>query len=645
MNIESVHVLNFRSIKNATLRCDELTALVGANGSGKSSFLRAIELFDADKPDVQAQDYHNSNTKNPITVSVTFSGLSDAAKLLFSSYIIDGKLTVDRIFTWDDNRNKTNSEFQGTMLTNPSFLRVRNGSTATEVIDEYANLRKNPEYKHFPILRAKAKIIEQLDKHDQENPIQCQQYADTTSFTPKWKNKEKFVQFVMVPAVHDASADASDAKSSLLTPLTLEIRRRIEANPEYRKLRNDILQTHERAMQSFKSDLADIGIEITQNMRQFVGGAKVDLSWNELEDINLPPTAVVLDEDGHASTVNRAGHGSQRAFVMAVLQTIAQHNQNAQDEQVGSGPFLIMLIEEPELYQHPIRQRHISAMLGSLTKPANGRQMQIIYATHSPHFAGIDKLDNIRLLRKTLATKRKPGATHVHETSPDQVSHRMRSLCKHADSPKSSVTEQLKIIMTPWLNEGFFAKMVVLVEGQSDYAAIMSMSRLKGHNFEGSGISVIPCDGKQKMHYPLIIFTKLKIPIYVVWDCDRCKKPQRKCKSVGKSIPPDASKHKDDTNCYLRTLLKAKPEGNQIEDNFSCFDSDLETTMKREIGEALFKRSISKEKQRLGIQGDCKKALTKSAIMYSVLQQAEKNGTPFKSLENIVAKIVEKSNE
>ena len=45
MILESVRVQNFRSIKDATLYCDKLTALVGANGSGKSSFLKAIEAL------------------------------------------------------------------------------------------------------------------------------------------------------------------------------------------------------------------------------------------------------------------------------------------------------------------------------------------------------------------------------------------------------------------------------------------------------------------------------------------------------------------------------------------------------------------------------------------------------------------------
>ena len=45
MRITNVRVENFRSIRDATFSCDRLTALVGRNGTGKSSFLHAFGVF------------------------------------------------------------------------------------------------------------------------------------------------------------------------------------------------------------------------------------------------------------------------------------------------------------------------------------------------------------------------------------------------------------------------------------------------------------------------------------------------------------------------------------------------------------------------------------------------------------------------
>lgn len=45
MRISSIRVRNYRCIEDEKLDCDALTVLVGRNGAGKSSFLRALELF------------------------------------------------------------------------------------------------------------------------------------------------------------------------------------------------------------------------------------------------------------------------------------------------------------------------------------------------------------------------------------------------------------------------------------------------------------------------------------------------------------------------------------------------------------------------------------------------------------------------
>jgi predicted ATP-dependent endonuclease of OLD family len=83
--IQSIHVRNFRSILDETLECDELTVLVGANGSGKSSFLRALDLFYDPSPKVDVADYYDGNTAEAIVISITFKDLSEEAGDLFSS--------------------------------------------------------------------------------------------------------------------------------------------------------------------------------------------------------------------------------------------------------------------------------------------------------------------------------------------------------------------------------------------------------------------------------------------------------------------------------------------------------------------------------------------------------------------------------
>ena len=99
MIIQKVHVKNFRSILDESLPCDSLTALVGRNGAGKSSFLSAIELFYDQSAKVTTEDFYSEDTTQDIEIAVTFADLSADAKELFSAYLDNDVLTVVRVFS------------------------------------------------------------------------------------------------------------------------------------------------------------------------------------------------------------------------------------------------------------------------------------------------------------------------------------------------------------------------------------------------------------------------------------------------------------------------------------------------------------------------------------------------------------------
>ena len=56
--------------------------------------------------------------------------------------------------------------------------------------------------------------------------------------------------------------------------------------------------------------------------------------------------------------------------------------------------------------------------------------------------------------------------------------------------------------MTPWVNEGFFADIAVLVEGEADRAAILAIAESMEHELPSMGVAVIPCGGKDEFGSP-----------------------------------------------------------------------------------------------------------------------------------------------
>ena len=146
-------------------------------------------------------------------------------------------------------------------------------------------------------------------------------------------------------------------------------------------------------------------------------------------------------EDDYGSRVERTGHGLQRAFIITMLQHLdairyvepepedgdsegAESDTKANSYQL---PNLVLAIEEPELYQHPSRQRHLASVLLNLETgaiPGVAKSTQVIYATHSPLFVGLDRFDQIRVLRKVPGEDSKPMTTRLKKADLETVACR-----------------------------------------------------------------------------------------------------------------------------------------------------------------------------------------------------------------------------
>ena len=159
MRIKSMRVENFRSVRSATLKLDGLTALVGANGAGKSMLLHVLLVFQGrQKPDVE--DFYNRDTARGIEIAVTFTGLSGEAKKKFAMYLRNGKLEVVRVCR--HNNGAVVSSLHSRAPRNPAFGAVRGASTARDALAEYDSLRGGPEYSTLPKRTARKAAEEAL---------------------------------------------------------------------------------------------------------------------------------------------------------------------------------------------------------------------------------------------------------------------------------------------------------------------------------------------------------------------------------------------------------------------------------------------------------------------------------------------------
>ena len=278
MIIESVHAKNFRSVLDETLRCENLTALVGANGAGKSTFLRALEVFYRTAPKIDLEDFYNRDTANEIAIGVTFKDLSAEAKELFSSYLQGETLTVERVFSWQDG--KVSAKYHGSSLQNPEFQPVRDGLLVKDrgvtAKQAYNTLRAQPDYAGLPAWSTIGAVEPGLNAWEAMNSAKCTRKRDGGQFFGFGEVGQgylgKFTRFLFIPAVRDAVGDAADGRGSVLADLMDLVVRSVLANKEaVKKLKEDTQRQYQEILDPSKlTELTDLSEKMTKTLKLFV---------------------------------------------------------------------------------------------------------------------------------------------------------------------------------------------------------------------------------------------------------------------------------------------------------------------------------------------------------------------------------------
>jgi putative ATP-dependent endonuclease of the OLD family len=159
MKIESIHIENFRSFKDETVRLDDYTCLVGPNGGGKSTVLYALNVFfretdnsSTDVTSLSVEDFYQKRTKDPVRITVTFTDLNDEAKVDLKDYIRQDKLIVSAVATFDPATGRAEVKQYGQRLGmeefRPFFEASKEGKAVGELREIYKKLKE--KYQDLP---------------------------------------------------------------------------------------------------------------------------------------------------------------------------------------------------------------------------------------------------------------------------------------------------------------------------------------------------------------------------------------------------------------------------------------------------------------------------------------------------------------
>ena len=161
----------------------------------------------------------------------------------------------------------------------------------------------------------------------------------------------------------------------------------------------------------------------------------------------------------------------------------------------------LLLIEEPEAHLHSQRQLQV---MKYLQKQAEENQVQIIVTTHSPNLASAISLENIVMVQGGHAFSLAKGETKLRPSD-------YRFLERFLDVTKANL---------------FFARGVMVVEGDAESILLPTLARVMGRDFTEYGVSIVNVGGVGLRRYARIFqrgdvsVGELGVPVACVTDMD-----------------------------------------------------------------------------------------------------------------------------
>lgn len=367
----------------------------------------------------------------------------------------------------------------------------------------------------------KADFTKGLEKYLQENEVEYDKpdLSATQALGFQSKAISNLPKFYLLRAESNYS-DETDKRSSTTTfrKLMADLTDRIIKNDKrYKEIEtalqtvSDLLNKIEDGATGTKGRLASLGA-IEDKIKQLLCRLMPSVENIKLKVVTEDVTTIfskgveITVNDGVETDVLLKGHGLQRCIIFSLLQALILNERNElvppESENTTPKHPIILAIEEPELYIHPQLGKLFYDVLNSFAE-----KDQVIYSTHSPRFIDVYKYDSIAMIRKVKAD----GTQFVNcdLTAFDGLSDR-------------KVFQGLTQLNSD-VNELFFAKKVVVVEGPEDKIAITETAKKMGKikmRPEELDVTIIVAGGKQSIPFFIRILNAFKMNYSVLHDLD-----------------------------------------------------------------------------------------------------------------------------
>jgi len=502
MNINNITIKNYRPFKVLEeIRLGQLATLVGKNDAGKSSILRAIQMF-FEENEIEPEDVHDKATSSEkVIIEIAFSSLPEKVEFeegietTFKEEMLldqNGNLRIRKTY----ERNNNDIEIEISLITQDFQDESFAGLTKLKELE----LNRRCNEKSLDATKA-GRGITNKEKREALRALAIKNGASVGEYELKLSNKDALWKNIKSLLPNFYLFEAETRTDTQEASFQREFRPIIAAaaeNPNVIKARTEFTGAIEESLQEEVN-------KIFEKLRNHTAGivaltAKTVFSWEKAVELFI----YGKDSDEVDKPLEKRGSGIRRLLMVAFFEHLAEKNK-------GKEANFIFGIEEPENNLHPGLQRELVKSFKQLVDQG----YQMILTTHSPVFAGSSPIEDLALI------VRKGG------------------VAKAIQSPELSHSEIAEELGVEPADQILCFKACVFVEGPDDiifWNNVASKLKGSGHlscNFEDKGIGLVPVGGSNlKCWINMSAMKKLNRRFVVVVDSDRKSQndniPQRK---------------------------------------------------------------------------------------------------------------------
>lgn len=483
MKLAKVKIKNFRCFgpEETVVEFDDFTAIIGTNSSGKTALLNALlKMFGetSTEREITRADFHVPKGTIP----------GDISKNSFS---------IEAIFEFPEIIHEDGSEkytvplyFENFVVDGggaPPYLRVLLEAT-WEKSNSPDGLIDN---KFFYVTTSEQEQLSEDNKKSMNS------------------SDRSHIKLVYVPAVRNPTSQLKNASGTLLWRVLRGIS---WSDADKENIANKIEEVDEAFSQ--QGGVSAIQQAVKSQWQKYhtdskYTDAKIRFNSTDLENILKKVEVEFLPTETTMSyKVDELGDGLRSLFYLSLVSSLLEIENTALKEIVSDNPeasffnieppaLTIVAVEEPENHISPPLLGKVLQNLRNISSRSNS---QTIITSHTP--AIIKRVD--------------PKEIRYFRMCPDKLCTIPSKITLPDETDDAYKYVKEAVIAYPEL---YFARLVVLGEGDSEEIIIPKVLELSGHSIDSSAIAVVPLGGRHVNHFWRLL-NELKIPYITLLDLD-----------------------------------------------------------------------------------------------------------------------------